>query len=348
MTPIHRPSEGPLHAFVTGATGFLGRNLVEVLIREGWKVTALCRPGADPTGLEGLTVRWEVGDILDASSLRRAIPQGVDAVFHTAGDTSMWRGTRERQRQVNVRGTYNVARSALLAGAKRLIYTSSWSALGLDHRALHEDLPPDRARLRSAYARSKLAAEEVLGSLISEGLDVVTMHPSHILGRYDERNWVRFIQHVLSSSRPVVPPAHTSFCHAERVAEAHVAAVHRGRPGVRYLLGGADATYAEVARVVGEVMGRPVNPVELPPWLLRAAARVMVPWGWVRGREPPLTPESVEMLTANARIVSHRAEDELGYRPSTLEEMVTDTCRWLCERGWVAPPRVHAAGARTH
>ena len=118
-------------AFVTGGTGFLGLNLVEQLTAQGWQVTALHRPGSDVRLLSRFPARRVEGDLLDPASLRRAVPRGVDAVFHVAADISMWQGHAARQTRVNVEGTRHVVEAALEAGAGRLVHTSTWNVYGL-------------------------------------------------------------------------------------------------------------------------------------------------------------------------------------------------------------------------
>ena len=121
----------PKTAFVTGATGFLGLNLVEALLAQGWRVVALHRPDSDLKYLRRLSAERAVGDVTHAPSVRRAMPQGVDAVFHAAGDTSLWSGHNAAQDRVNVDGTRNVVGAALERRARRFVHTSSISAYGL-------------------------------------------------------------------------------------------------------------------------------------------------------------------------------------------------------------------------
>ena len=132
-------------AFVTGGTGFLGLNLVEQLTAQGWQVSALHRRSSDVRLLSRFPVRVVEGDILEPESLRRAVPQRVDAVFHVAADTSMWSGNNARQTRINVEGTRNVVAAALAAGAGRLIHTSTWNAYGLEQGEISEDLPQQAA-----------------------------------------------------------------------------------------------------------------------------------------------------------------------------------------------------------
>src|SRR5260370_20153298 len=117
-------------AFVTGATGFVGLNLVEELVRQGWQVTALHRVESDLAELGGFPVTLMPGDITDAASLRAAMPEDVYAVFHVAGNTNLWSRRNARQTRENVEGTRNVVETAGGGTAKKLVLTPSIAAYG--------------------------------------------------------------------------------------------------------------------------------------------------------------------------------------------------------------------------
>jgi len=118
-------------AFVTGATGFLGLNVVDVLLAEGWSVVALHRPTSRAKTVERLRARGVTlaeGALDDRGSLVRGIPDGCDAVFHVAGNTNMWSRADAEQTRDNVDGTRNVVDAALEKKARRFIPTSTCSA----------------------------------------------------------------------------------------------------------------------------------------------------------------------------------------------------------------------------
>ena len=230
-------------AFVTGGTGFLGLNLVEQLVAQAWQVTALHRPSSDTRLLRQFPVRLVEGDILDPGSLRRAMPAGVDAVFHVAADISMWSGHADRQTRINVDGTRHVVAAALDAGAGRLVHTSTWNTYGLGQGEISEELPQRGGETGANYDRSKLLAEQEVRAGVARGLDAVIINPSHIMGRYDRKGWPRLIIMAHTRWLPGVPPGAGTFCHAEAVARAHIAAAERGRRGANYLMSGADASF---------------------------------------------------------------------------------------------------------
>jgi dihydroflavonol-4-reductase len=128
-------------AFVTGGTGFLGLNLLEQLVAEGWQVTALHRRTSDLSEIRRFPVDLAAGDLTDPASLRRVIPPGMDAVFHVAADTSVWSRHDDRQTRINVDGTRHIVAAALASGAGRFVHTSTWNVYGLEQGAINERSP---------------------------------------------------------------------------------------------------------------------------------------------------------------------------------------------------------------
>jgi nucleoside-diphosphate-sugar epimerase len=122
---------GKRKAFVTGGTGFVGINLIRELVKQDWDVTALHRPSSDLSYIQNLGVSFVEGSILDPNSLVTGMPDGVDTVFHVAGNTSQWKAQNDEQTLDNVDGTRNVVDAAVTKKARRLIVTSSVAAYGL-------------------------------------------------------------------------------------------------------------------------------------------------------------------------------------------------------------------------
>ena len=334
---VRAPIEGR-SAFVTGGTGFVGRNLIEQLIRQGWQVTALHRASSDLGPLANSPVRWVAGDILDPAALRRAIPERVDALFHLAADISMWSRHDARQTRINVEGTRNVVEAALRASVRRFVHTSTWNAYGLEQGEISEGSPQLGGRSWINYDRTKFHAEEAVRAGVARGLDAVIVNPAHLIGRYDRRGWAKLIIAAQRRWLPGVPPGAGTFCHAKQAARAHIAAAERGRRGQNYLLSGQDASFVELFRVINEVTGSDVPLRPLPVWLFRLSARANVALARFTGREPEATPEGVAIACARARVVSSRAEQELGYRPASLQRMIEDSYRWLRSEGLIHRP----------
>ncbi|MDH3580553.1 MAG: SDR family oxidoreductase [Hyphomicrobiales bacterium] len=320
-------------AFVTGSTGFLGLNLVEQLTQADWDVVALHRRNSNLSHLRKFPVEMVEGDLTSLASLRRAIPQGIDAVFHVAADTSMWSRNNARQTETNVAGTANVLEAVRQAKARRFVHTSTWNTYGLEQGEISETCPQLGGRSWINYNRSKYLAEELVRDAAKDGLDAVIINPCHIMGRYDRHGWARIIINLCNRWIPVAPPGAGTFCHAQEAAKAHIAAVERGKVGRNYLLSGDFVSLLDVFRTIGELTGCKAPKRTLPAPAFRLAARLNVMLTSVTGREPELTPEGAEMVCASARVVSARAQQELGYEPAPLHTAIRDSYGWLKGQG---------------
>ena len=324
-------------AFVTGATGCVGLNLIEELLAQGWEVTAMHRAGSNTSLLSRLPVTRVMGDVTDANGLAALIPAEVGCVFHVAGNTSLWSRIHAEQLQVNVEGTRNVVRAAVAANAKRFVLTSSIVAYGLHGGTVSEETPTRGTAARINYIRSKALAEREVRQAINSGLKAVIVNPSNILGAYDTKNWGRMFRLVQNGRLPVVPAGGGSFCHVREVARAHIAAAEHGRVGANYLLGGAEASYLGLIQEMARMLGVKRYARVLPQSMLHGYAFLEEMLAPVFGREPDVTRDAVELLSQNIYCDTRRAVRELGYKPQPMEAMLKDCMDWMLEQGLLAP-----------
>lgn len=318
-------------AFVSGATGFVGRNLIEALVASGWDVVGLHRPQTEPPAQTG--VRWVAGDVTQLKAVRAAMPSHADAVFHAAGVTTLWRREAERQTQVNVLGTRNMARVALEREARRFVHVSSVTALGLHSGTVTEETPSRGSSSQINYVRTKALAEREIRRALRKGLPGIIVNPGHIMGPYDQSSWSRLFRLVRQRRLPGMPPGGGSFCHAPAVAQALIAAAEQGQVGRNYLLGGANSSYAGLVQRIAELLGRETRVRALNPRLLDAYARLEELIAGAFNREPEITRDAIRLLSANVYCRSHRAEQELGYQPVDLDTILRDCQQWLERSG---------------
>jgi nucleoside-diphosphate-sugar epimerase len=328
-----RPASSLRTAFVTGATGFLGLNLISELCEADWQVIALHRPQSDLKYLQRFPVRRVVAAIEDEAALEQAMPAGVDVVFHTAADVSYWSGHKARQTRTNVDGTRNLVEVALRRGVKKFVHTSSTGVYGLPGHPVDETAPHLARGSWFNYQHTKVLAEDAVRAGITRGLDPIFLNPANIIGPYDLHNWSRLIRLAAEGRLSRVPPGGGSFCHVAEVARAHVAAATQGRTGENYILAGADASYAELVRTLGEIMQRPLSTRVVHWRLLRGLGRVLNLVSRITGREPFMTPEAAAYLSANLICRHDKAARELGYRAVPLRTMLVDCYRWMQVEG---------------
>ena len=320
-------------AFVTGGTGFIGINLIELLVDEGWDVTALHRPSSDLTYLKRFPISLVEGSITDRSSLEKAIPEGTDVVFHVAGDTSFWSKKNAQQNAINIDGVRNMVEVSAAMGVKTFVHTSSNSVWGRVKGVITEETPSEGKSSWINYERSKHLGEIEALKGVELGMKVVVLNPAEVLGPYDANNWGRMFFLLRDGALPAVGPSSVSPTHVHDVVRAHVDAVDKGRNGERYLLAGEDRELVELAAEMAALSGAKV-PRKAPAWVLKIYARLSVMIAALTGKEPEITPELAEAAASKgATFRSDKAIRELGYQIRPMSVCVQDTYDWLVNEG---------------
>ncbi|MFL5367679.1 MAG: NAD-dependent epimerase/dehydratase family protein [Myxococcales bacterium] len=324
---------------VTGANGFVGLNVVQGLLDAGHAVRAVVRPSSDVRYLARLGARILRTDFDDERGLDRAF-WGVEGVVHCAGATSCDQRDLSRLVATNVEGTRAVVRAALRCEAARFVYTSTTATIGARHRGCpsNEYSPLQGFRARSAYARTKAAAERIVLEATREGLAPIVLNVAEVIGPWDHTlQWGRTVLAVCHDHVPFVAPGAATFCSAVEVGRAHAAALERGTIGARYILGGADASYRELVDTIAAVAGlRPCLPRGSYA-LRRARARLAVACRRFGAPQPLVDPYRMRLFAGDYRFDSARAVRDLGYRPASLVEMVRSAWAWYRAEGMVPP-----------
>ena len=318
-----------MHAFITGATGFIGKHVVEQLISQNWHVTALCRDLSKTDNYLVDGVHWRIGQVQDIESIRKAMPNKVDAVFHLAGDTTTWSLNHRRQYQTNVIGTQNVAKVALEKNAIRFIHTSSIAVYGF-----HNDIIDEHSEMRGidspvAYYRTKYLAEEVIREYIKKGLDAVILNPAAVVGPYDEQNWIRLFDSINQDQLPGIPLGSKSFCYVEDIAKAHIQAFVHGRCGENYLLTGPNSQLLDVCQWISNRLNKTTPLHTLPNWTFKTVGQLLSLISYFTRKEPTISTDQAQIVCANIQASCEKAQRELQYRNTkTLNDMLESTYQW--------------------
>ena len=318
--------------FITGATGFLGTNLVHLLIKEGHEVSAIKRATSSISAFTDLPIKWFEGDVLDIDSLNGACADDIDWVFHIAADTSMWSANNAMQTKINLQGTTNMIEVALNKKVKRFIHTSSIAAYGIHHdHIITEETEQLGDQCFANYYKTKLLSEQLVKKAVKEnGLDAVILNPCHLVGPWDSHNWSQMLTMVANEKLPGVPPGYGSFCHIEEIAKAHLQAAIKGKKGENYILSGADASFVEFVSEIGNLLGKKVPSKPMPHWLLKIVGQVSVFFAKFTGKEPDMTPEKVLIVSEVLKVSSQKAQEELGYKADVpLNKMIDDCYQWM-------------------
>ena len=186
IVPWHnaaKPGRISVKAFVTGATGFIGFHVVQVLMEKSVEVRSLIRETSDTSALNAAGIEWIHGDIRDREAVQRGL-KGCQQVYHIAADYRLWVPDPQTMFDINVDGTRNVMECALREGVERVVYTSTVGVWGGSKEAkpLNEETPSALGDMIGDYKRSKFLAEREAYRFIEEGLPVVIVNPSAPIG----------------------------------------------------------------------------------------------------------------------------------------------------------------------
>jgi farnesol dehydrogenase len=326
-----------LIVLLTGGTGFLGKNVARALDGRGHALRVLAR---DTSDLAGLPRAAEIvrGDVTDRDAMLRAA-RGCGAVCHMAALVRMWTPDRSRFDVVNVSGLRHALLAAREAGA-RLLYTSSFIAVGpagpepADEAQRH----PGRG-YRNDYERTKALADAVAAEAAAAGQDVVTLYPGVVYGpgNLTDGNLVAkmMADHMRGRLAGIIGPGDRlwSYSFVEDVAQGHAAALERAATGQRYFLGGDNVSMNALFATLEKVAGVPPPRRHIPYRAASVLGFAMWAWAELTGRPPQLTHEVVNVFREHWAYSSAKAERELGYRRTPLEEGLRRTVAWLRETG---------------
>jgi dihydroflavonol-4-reductase len=316
---------------VTGATGFIGYHVVRRLLERGIRPRALARRSSDTSHLRALDVELVEGDVEHFPSLREAMA-GAGTVFHVAGMVSTDPADAPRLYQVNVAGTRHVLDAAAGAGVSRVVVTSSVAAVGVhaEPRPLDESAPWE-SRPQYPYAATKRQAEEDALAMARRGLPVVVVNPSIVIGPEDfgPSAGGRHVKDLMDRRVPAWIRMGLAYVDARDVAEGHLLAAERGRPGERYILSAHNLMLDEFFRQAAAAAGVPPPRWQVPLGAAYAMACLFEAWAVVARRRPLVTRGVLQSAGKYAWYDATRARTELGWTTRPLEETLQDTVAWF-------------------
>lgn len=332
-----------MNCFVTGASGFVGANLVHELVARGHHVKALLRDGADLRGLNGATFECVRGDLSDAAGLAAAM-RGCDWCFHVAASYHLWLPDYAPMYAANVEGTRTVIRAAAQAGCSRIVYTSTVGCIGLpkpeNGRVIptDESTPVSEAQMSNHYKRSKWQAEQVARELAAQGLPVVIVNPSAPIGPRDVKPTPtgKVIVDFLNRAMPAYLDTGLNWVHVRDVAVGHILAAEKGRVGERYILGNAEGnwTMREAFAVLEEITGVRAPRTRIPYWIALAAAHVDESLARFTGKPPKAPLAGVRMAKYKMFFNPAKAIRELGLPQTPPREALRDAVEWFRQNGY--------------
>ncbi|HXU78725.1 MAG TPA: hopanoid-associated sugar epimerase [Methylomirabilota bacterium] len=330
--------------FVTGASGFIGANLVHELVARGHQVRALLRPNSDVRGLRGVAYDKVEGDLSDRDRLKEGL-RGCEWCFHVAASYHLWLRDYRPMYATNVEGTRNVLEAAATAGCERIVYTSTVGCIGLPQPVEGKVIPSDEmttvaeSQMSNHYKRSKWQAEQVAAGFAHKGYPIIIVNPTAPVGPRDVKPTPtgRVIVDFLNRKMPAYLDTGLNWVHVRDVAVGHILAAENGTIKERYILGHAEGnwTMKQALDTLQDLTGIPAPKLQIPHFLALAAAHVNEAFSAVT-RLPPKAPVAgVRMAKYKMYFNPAKAIRELGLPQTPPRQALADAVTWFRKNGYV-------------
>lgn len=321
-----------MKAFVTGGSGFIGQQVVKKLIKRGYDVHALARSPESTAVLQTLGCTIVPGDITDVASMREGMT-GSDIVFHIAAWYKIGNVDWVKAETINVGGTRKVLRLAYELGIPKIIYTSTIAVFGDTQGQLVDETYFKGGPFLTEYDRTKwLAHYKVAIPLIEKGAPITIVMPGGVYGPGDTSTIAQLMRQFYRGLPVLTGPETTlTYAHVADIAEGHLLAAEKGKPGESYILAGPAIPLGEMIDFWGHLTGKSAPLLRVPSNLVRPFAPLV---GTVSNTLPlpeMYSKDSVNILGATYIARADKARAELGWTTRPLQTGMLETFAWIKE-----------------
>jgi dihydroflavonol-4-reductase len=327
-----------MNVFLTGATGFVGSHVAHAFAAQGARLRLLIRSTSRLDNLEGLSAETVTGDLRNPDTFRSALGD-CDVLVHVAADYRLWVRDPQAMYAANVDGTRNLLALAREVGVTKAVYTSSVATMGFreDGTIVDENTPVSLDDMIGHYKRSKYLAEQEAIAAAHDGQHVIVLNPTTPIGANDIKPTPtgQIVVDFLTRKFPAYVDTGLNLVDVDEVARTHVAAVERGRPGERYILGGENLSLKQILDKMSAITGLPSPTMKVPHSLAMAFAFFdETITGRLRGKEPRATVEAVRMGKKKMFASSAKAERDLGFRIVPVYAALRSAIEWFRAHGY--------------
>ena len=327
---------------LTGATGLLGSHIAYELLQQGKKIRALKRKDSNSTLTEKIfsfytneqiellnAIEWVEGDVLDLGSLEDAMV-GITHVYHCAAMVSFLPKEKDKMMQVNIEGTANVVNAAMHAGVKKLCHISSIAALGstIDGSLITEETWWKNNPSNSYYAISKYGAEREVWRAAEEGLNVVIVNPSFIIGPGDTSKSSSEAFGILRKGASWYTNGVNGYVDVRDVAHAAIKLIESDVLNQRFILNAANLSYRSFFDKVLVQLNKPKTKREAGKFLLALAWRIEKLLAAIAGRNPIITKEKVGYALQISQYDGSKIQKTINFNYRNIDTSIMEICKF--------------------
>lgn len=327
-----------MKVFVTGASGFLGSNIVRELLTQKYAVKAMVEKGKPFATIKDLPIDIVEGNILDEEEMNEHL-SGCDFAIHTAASTAVYPFRSKKQCNINIEGTRNVLDACVNASVKRLVYVGTANSFGPGtwERPGNEKSPYQGDKYGLDYMDSKYESHLlVIRYVAEEKLDAVIVNPTFMLGPYDSGpSSGKMIIAVSKGKLPGYAPGSKNYIYVKDAAHAVVAALTKGRSGESYILGHENLSFKDAFGLMAEVAGVKPPGMAMPAGVVKAYGRFGSFLSWLTGKGADVTYPLARISCDHFIYSAQKAVTELGMPQTPIREAVADAMNWFRENGYL-------------
>lgn len=322
---------------VTGGTGLVGSHLLYALTAAGNRVRALKRAHSDLENVKKVfsfytqnyaaqfnLIDWVEGDITDILSLQESL-KGISYVYHSAAFISFDPRDKEFLMKINLEGTANVVNMCIDAGIKKLCYVSSIAAMGRNQSGLiDEETAWKTTKQNSNYARSKYLAEQEVWRASQEGLNVVIVNPTLIMGVHNWNNGTCRMFKEVDKGLRFYPPGGNGFVDVRDVVRSMIDLMKSDINAERFILNSENCTYKNLLELISKSLDKPSPSVAAKNWMLSILWRLEKIRASIFNKTPLLTKEAANASMRNTSYSNEKITKQLGQDFIPLSKTISE------------------------
>ncbi len=327
---------------VTGGTGLLGSHLLFQLAAGHKPVRALKRQGSDTSTVKKIfryygdtnlslyeRIEWAEGDMLDYDSLTEAT-KGVDTVYHAAATVSFYRQRHKEMWEINVDGTRNIIDAAMISGVRRFCHVSSIATLGngINGNATTEDDQWQPDEHHSVYSKSKFMSEMEVWRAAEEGLSILIVNPSVIIGPGAANSSMAKIIGLAQRGMPFYTSGSTGYVDVRDVAQFTIRLTEEGIGNERFIISAENKTTQEILGLMAHRLNTKPPHLEAKKWMINIAVFADSITSFILRREPSLTYESAKAASGKSAYTSEKIKKRLNVSFTPISEAVENAIKY--------------------
>jgi nucleoside-diphosphate-sugar epimerase len=318
---------------ITGATGFIGSNLINRFNKSEHQIHVLCRNYNESISSKP-NIKIFSGDITEINSIKKCMG-GCDQVYHLAAYARCWVKDKNLFFEANTRAVENILDSAIKLRVKRVLFVSTALTFGPSNLQSNDESTSRLIPPLTVYEESKIEAERIVAKYLDKGLDVITVHPTRPFGPgiINEANaLVKMIDLYLKGKFRFIlgdGKATGNYVFVDDVAEGCIKAINKGRPGEKYILGGENHSYNELFEIISELSG-------IKHYLLHIPEKVGLAFGFFEeflakttNHQPFITSDWIRTFSKDWSFSSEKAIKEIDYKITPFNLAIKKTIEWL-------------------